>query len=481
MAKIFFVALLVALAAGALEGAPLEESLGEVQLLSSEPAEEGNDTAKCWRIKSLVRGNGPREGFEWQVVHAKFFTSEDGSGAPLTGEAVSSGDQAASDAAGKDGKAANAFDGKDDTAWVAKRMDPGEYVGLKLAAAKEVKSVKIKQLDELHGVRAAVLEKSQDCEYFARVAEFPEFPKSYGKEHLFSFAGLYETPPGVFQIRSRHDVNLCFGVEIPESQKEDVEGGIPQKSFEDGAKVLLQNCNIDVVPQYFSFNANGDIVSAQNNQMVLTLPDAAGAEGQPKKNPKEGGAVLMKQCKEGCQHINSAFRLDRLEGLLIHKAAEGFVLQSSGGALKKTTALVTSECGKEGKPASLAECKDKTYAQWDLIPLFTIEKAKKANNCAPYSHSKDLKPIVANTRKAAQRACAKDPDCTVYMYTDETAQPANERHKAWLCTRLNEVNIGNDENGAPKYNGYELGFRAQNDNEEARTRSIFKNENGYEL
>merc|ERR1711959_857164 len=408
--KVFLLASLcvAAVATNTNDQSALVETLADNE--AQAPA-EGNDVARCWRIKSLVRGNGPREGFEWQVVAAKFFTSEDGSGTPLTGEAMSSGDQVATDPAGKDGKAANAFDGKDDTAWVAKRMDAGEYVGLKLAEAKEVKSVRIKQLDEAHGVRAAVLEKSQDCEYYARVAEFPEFPKSYGKDHLFSFAGLYETPPGVFQIRSRHNVNVCLGVEIPESEKEDVEGGIPQKSFDEGAKVELQYCNIDVVPQYFSFDPDGKIVSAQNNAMVLTLPDAAG-----KASPKEGGAVVMKECKDGCPDINSAFRLDRVEGLLVHKKAVGMVLQPTGGALKKKTPIITSECAKDGKAATLHECKDKTFAQFDLIPLFTIEKNKKANNCAPYSHTAKLKPLHVPNQKEAQRLCAKDPDCTVYMY-----------------------------------------------------------------
>jgi hypothetical protein len=476
--KVFLLASLcvAAVATNTNDQSALVETLADNE--AQAPA-EGNDVARCWRIKSLVRGNGPREGFEWQVVAAKFFTSEDGSGTPLTGEAMSSGDQVATDPAGKDGKAANAFDGKDDTAWVAKRMDAGEYVGLKLTEAKEVKSVRIKQLDEAHGVRAAVLEKSQDCQYFARVAEFPEFPKSYGKEQFFSFAGLYETPPGVFQIRSRHNVNLCFGVEIPKSQIEDVEGGVPQKSFDEGAKVELQNCNIDVVPQYFSFNKNGDVVSAQNNKMVLTLPDAASAPGQPAQSPKEGGTVVMKECKDGCPNINSAFRLDRIEGLLVHTKTIGMLLQPTGGALKKKTPIITSECAKDGKQAALHECKDKTYAQWDLIPLFTIEKNKKANNCAPYSHTKALQPLVAATQKAAQRACAKDPDCTVYMYTDSTAEPANDRHKVWLCTRLNEVNTGTDAAGSPKFSGYQLGFRAQNDNR--RLSDSFKNEHGYEL
>ena len=38
-----------------------------------------------------------------------------------------------------------------------------QYVGLKLAAKKDVKCIKAQQFDAAHGVRAAVLEKSQDC------------------------------------------------------------------------------------------------------------------------------------------------------------------------------------------------------------------------------------------------------------------------------------------------------------------------------
>merc|ERR1711988_260832 len=448
----------------------------------------GNDVAKCWRIKSLARGNGPREGFEWQVVSLKFFESDDGSGTPLSGEPVSSGDQKKEDAAGKDGKAANAFDGKLDTAWVAKRLDPGEYVGLKLSEPKEVKSVQLKQLDELHGVKSAVLEKSQDCEYYARVAEFPDFAVSYTKDKVFSFAGLYETPPGVFQIRSRHDVNMCFGVEVPKSEEEDVAGGVPQKGFDEAAPVQIQMCNINVIPQFFSFDANGRVVSAKDNSMVSSLPDAEGKPGPDGKSPspKEGGALVMKKCtmdeetKTPCPTLNSFFRLDRLEGLMIDKKAVGFVLQSGpDGKFKKKAPVVSSECAKPDKAgpkdASLAECKDKTYAQFDLIPLFTIEKNKKAINCAPYSHTRSLKPASVANQKEAQRLCAKDPDCTVYMYADSTATNTEDRGKAWMCTRLNEVNSGVDANGEPKYAGYELGFRALDDNEEARA-STFRYE-----
>jgi len=453
--------------------APLQD--GTVFL---QEAADGNDVAKCWRIKSLVRGNGPREGFEWQITSLKFFTSEDGSGTSLTGEAVSSGDQKAEDPAGKDGKAANAFDGKADTAWVAKRLEAGEYVGLKLSEAKEVKSVQIKQLDELHGVRSAVLEKSQDCEYFARVAEFPDFHHSYTKDKLFSFAGLYETPPGVFQIRSRHDVNMCFGVKIPKAEEEDVAGGVPQKGFDDGAQVEIQMCNINVIPQFFSFGdstSDGRVVSAQDNSMVMLLSDAEGPpSADPKPAPKEGGALVMKRCQDQCPNFNTFFRLDRLEGIMIDTKAPAFVLQPTEGKFKKKTPVVSSQCapkpdkGKDQKEASLAECKDKTYAQFDLIPLFTIEKDKKAINCAPYSHTRDKKPIQVANEKEAQRACAKDPDCTVYMYADDTATNPQDRGKAWTCTRLNEVNSGNDENGEPKYGGYRLGFRALDDNEEAK-------------
>ena len=110
-------------------------------------------------------------------------------------------------------------------------------MGLKLAEAKEVQCIKVKQQDREHGVRAAVLEKSVDCEVsigddtviswsvlhmslphmsqgWARVAEFPDFPKSYDEEETFQFQLMSTVPNGVFQIRSRHDVGLCWGCEV---------------------------------------------------------------------------------------------------------------------------------------------------------------------------------------------------------------------------------------------------------------------------
>jgi len=408
---------------------------------------EGNDKAQCWRIKSLARGNGPREGFEWQVTSASFFLSADGSGTALSGTAFSSGDQKKSDAAGKDGAAANAFDGKDDTSWIAKRMDAGEYVGLKLQEAKEVRSVSVKQLDESHGVKAAVLEKSNDCVSFARVAEFPNFAKSYGKTKLFAFNGLGTVPPGVFQIRSRHNVNACLGIKVPQSEAEDVKTGVPQKSFDAGAAVEMQVCNIDATPQFFSFDEDKKIVSAKHPAFVLTLAAV-----------KEGSGATMTECLNRCKGINSSFALDGNSGFLRHVTSPNFVLQPAGGKFTPGTSIVTSACGSSTTPAVLSNCKDKTFAQWDMVPLFMIEKGKKAINCAPYSHTLNNAPISSSSQRVAQVACAKDEKCKVYMYAGSSAENSADRHKAWLCQALDTVYSG--------YAGFELGFRAENDNEE---------------
>eukprot|EP00656_Telonema_subtile_P008564 TRINITY_DN13_c0_g1_i1.p2 TRINITY_DN13_c0_g1~~TRINITY_DN13_c0_g1_i1.p2 ORF type:complete len:129 (-),score=47.36 TRINITY_DN13_c0_g1_i1:214-600(-) len=102
-----------------------------------------------------------------------------------------------------------------------------------------------------------------------------------------------------------------------------------------------------------------------------------------------------------------------------------------------------------------AEYGDKSSAQWDVPPMFTIETGKKAQNCAPYSHMNpdEQKPIAANTRLAAQKACAADRACKVYMWADEAT--GDDADKAWLCQALDIVYSGKQ--------GYELGFRVSGD------------------
>merc|ERR1711998_621784 len=100
-----------------------------------------------------------------------------------------------------------------------------------------------------NAVRAAVLEKSTDCVGYARVAEFPDFPKSYTQEETFTFNPLDEMPAGVFQIRSRHQVGRCIGVQVPDEEQEDVDYGIAQRNFEDGGALMMQRCDLKTMPQ----------------------------------------------------------------------------------------------------------------------------------------------------------------------------------------------------------------------------------------
>ena len=122
----------------------------------------------------------------------------------------------------------------------------------------------------------------------------------------------------------------------------------------------------------------------------------------------------------------------------------------SGGNLANGVPLVMTACGDEGTTATIDNCADKTFAQWDVPPMFTIETGKKAVNCAPYSHSLEV-PIASDTRLFAQKSCAAKASCDVYMWSDTDA--AEDPLKAWLCDRLDIVYSGKV--------GYELGFRAR--------------------
>ena len=113
-----------------------------------------------------------------------------------------------------------------------------QYVGLKLAAKKDVKCIKAQQFDAAHGVRAAVLEKSQDCavrcgclclspvasrnrretdqtpclQKYARVAEFPDFPLTYTQEKAFPLPALDEgnpTPLSIATPSCTHLLSQC--------------------------------------------------------------------------------------------------------------------------------------------------------------------------------------------------------------------------------------------------------------------------------
>jgi len=414
-----------------------------------DPEPEGTNKATCWRLRSLVRSNGPRQGYEWTLTKFELFASSDASGDPLTGEVETSSVKEETDEAGEvtspnDG--AKAFDGLDTTNWQANGMDGGEYIGLKLADATEVRSVKIQQKDELHAVTQTVLEKSLNCATWARVAEFPEMGNSYESLATYTFSSVDKIPSGVFQIRSRVDINMCIGVQPADEELEDISDGIPQKSLVPGNAIQVQMCNVDVLPQFWSFDEYGTLVNAANDGTTIQVNlDDAGS-------PTDAGEMVLETCEDGCSDANSRFGYNEGsgDGLFFHKAIQNLVLAPQGGKLSVGVPLVTTVCGDADTTAAIDACADMTFAQWDVPPMFTIETGKRAVNCAPYSHSLTA-PIPANARLEAQKACAAQVSCSVYMWSDDSVE--DEPHKAWLCERLDIVYSGKT--------GYELGFRAR--------------------
>jgi len=416
---------------------------------SQDPEPEGLNKAACWRLRSLVRSNGPRQGFEWTLNKFELFTSSDASGDPLTGEVLTSSVGEVTD---KDGvvtqpnDGAKAFDGDETTGWQAAGMDSGEYIGLTLADPAEVRSIKIFQKDEQHAVKQAVLEKSLNCATWARVAEFPEMSNAYATLATYTFSAVDRIPSGVFQIRSRVDINMCIGVKPADEELEDIGDGIPQKSLVPGNALLVQTCNVDVLPQFWSFDEDGKLVNAANDatNIQLELTDAGA--------PKDEGEAKLETCDDGCPDINSSLKYNdgAGDGIFYHRVVQNLVLAPQGGNLANGVPLVMTACGDEGTTATIDNCADKTFAQWDVPPMFTIETGKKAVNCAPYSHSLEV-PIASDTRLFAQKACAAKASCDVYMWSDASA--AEDPSKAWLCDRLDVVYSGKA--------GYELGFRVR--------------------
>jgi len=452
-------ALAVVISAFEVEVTPLIEHEVLLQSNMKDEPEEGTNVALCWRIKNLARSNGNREGLEWALSSLRFYTQEDCSGAFLNGTAFSSGDAKVSDPAGRDGASQHAFDGNSQTVWQAPRLDPGEYIGLKLAEAKEVKCMKVKQDGQNHGVRTAVLEKSPNCQEYGRVAEFPSFPDSYEEEKTFPVASLSRAPAGVFQLRSRSELGKCIGLEVPDAEIEDVANWIPQKSFENGAQVEIQTCSMPTIPQYFFFDPKSRLAAAQDPLMLMTIPDAEakGAEGQESpQSPKEGGTVVMNRCENDCPLLNGEMQIVEKDGFIKHTQSSKFILEPKEGKFKKATPIVTSECAD----GDIANCADKTFAQFDLVPLFTVVPGKKAVNCAPYSHthSDNLKPKMVESEAQAQQLCAADKKCKVYMYVEPDAADgtADERGHAWFCEALDVVYSGKE--------GFKLGFRAHEQN-----------------
>jgi hypothetical protein len=239
---------------------------------------------------------------------------------------------------------------------------------------------------------------------------------------------------------------MCIGVQPADEEMEDISDGIPQKSLVPGNAIQVQMCNVDVLPQFWSFDDYGTLVNAANDGTTIqvNLNDAG--------SPTDGGETVLETCEDGCSDANSRFGYNEGsgDGLFFHKTIQNLVLAPQGGNLAVGVPLVTTACGDADTTAAIDACADMTFAQWDVPPMFTIETGKKAVNCAPYSHSMTA-PIPADARLEAQKACAAQVSCSVYMWSDATVE--EDPHKAWLCERLDIVYSGKT--------GYELGFRVR--------------------
>jgi len=75
-------------------------------------------------------------------------------------------------------------------------------------------------------------------------------------------------PNGVFQIRSRHDVGRCIGATVPDEEVEDVDYGIAQRNFVDGAPLLLQRCDLNTLPQFWYVDDEYKLVNVRDTSSV---------------------------------------------------------------------------------------------------------------------------------------------------------------------------------------------------------------------
>ena len=114
------------------------------------------------------------------------------------------------------------------------------------------------------------------------------------------------------------------------------------------------------------------------------------------------------------------------------------------------------KCGESGKTAaSIKLCGNMPHAQWELAPMFQVEKKKQAISCSPYGH-KNTDPLPCHSSKQAQILCAKDPKCIAYNWVDKTAL-GNHQDKVWLCQELHDIHLTTVKK---PLDGWELGTRS---------------------
>jgi hypothetical protein len=347
-----------------------------------------------------------------------------------------------------------AFDGKADTYWLAGTAHKDEWIGKKYDAPQDIQAIKIKVLGKANAPSVVIVEKSDDGEKWSREIEITDTKKWEKKQQKFSWAPYDKAPSSVFAIRSQLHPRFCIGVKpTPVPDDEDADP-IP---IQLRAKLTVQLCNDRTIPQWWNFDKKGLIHSSAGQEFIAHVNATEAKAGVP---------IDVGECKKGCDK-NKVDLMQYAEGkkggLLRLKAMTKNNLVLGPKALDKSgkpvvgSEVVLLECGsnkdlkdKTKTPdASIGNCPKLKHAQWELFPMFQIEKQKHAKNCSPYSHTKQ-KPAQATDRATAQQLCAKDNKCIAYNWRDGT--PGTEKNVVYLCYELHDVHSAQE--------GWELGIRA---------------------
>lgn len=135
-------------------------------------------------------------------------------------------------------------------------------------------------------------------------------------------------------------------------------------------------------PAILVFDSEQRLVSVQETNSVLTIPDAESTGDEPnlvKGSPSEDGNIVVQKCENGCPRLNSYLKFSyNGDGFLIDRNTEQFIVAPQGNSVNLYTPLVTTACGAGALPATLDQCPDKENAQFDLLPYlpFLLERRR---------------------------------------------------------------------------------------------------------
>jgi len=444
--------------------ASAERTLVDDEMLEGD---SGGVGVQYWRVRAITATQGK---LEWGVNSLAFYEDQGATKEAKGGEAIASSEyEKKTDPSGKGGEAyldskladagkklekpnpmKSAFDGNEKTYWQSATNEKDEWIGMKFANPVSLHAIKIKALAMASAPSAFIIEKSDDGETWSREIEVTSTKSWTDKVETFSWKPFNTAPESVFAIRNQHNPRWCIGV-APTPDPEDPEADpIPIKF---GAALTVQKCDDMKIPQWWTFAKNGLMHNSAGDEYIAHLNAT---------DPKATSSLQIGKCGDGCAD-NKADILQYVEGKgggLIRLKTLGknnLVLGATGGKPAEGAAVVLHQCGdtKEIKKpedypdASIGNCADLKHAQWELFPMFQIEKGKQAINCSPYSHM-HLKPSPASDRQTAQKLCAKDNRCGFYNWRDGT--PGDVKDVSYQCWEIHDVHSAQE--------GWELGVRA---------------------